>query len=289
MGTFATVSGNLIKTVGVALALAWASVSYAASPPGLVQKIGSGPTGAKQIAAEVHQHDGRPAFTAKKWDGRKAGDNTVVTETRGGARPRTRTYVFDGQGDITTIKVQGAAATQVHEGAGLHTYLTRTGGPGTTPGLSLRKTPWGYDIHHQVRNMIEQANAEGRTVVYDFNDVRLTANPGDSPQKVIEPFRADQAKWSRYRARAQQRAAVARAKKLAAFDAPLVRTPPAGMELSPQGHYGGMTLITPAQLRQLPKGTVLHNIFGEEAIVGVDRIDGDTRGGFLAYGFRDLH
>ena len=42
---------------------------------------------------------------------------------------------------------------------------------------------------------------------------------------------------------------------------------------------------TKAQLDQLPKGTVLHSFDGKKVIVGVDKIDLDTRGGFLAYGF----
>lgn len=45
-------------------------------------------------------------------------------------------------------------------------------------------------------------------------------------------------------------------------------------------------LISPEQLSSLKDGTVLYNIFGEEKIVGKDNIDGDTRGGYLAYGFK---
>lgn len=44
-------------------------------------------------------------------------------------------------------------------------------------------------------------------------------------------------------------------------------------------------LITPIELKGLPKNTILYDIFGEQAIVGEDEIDLDTRGGYLAYGF----
>lgn len=46
-----------------------------------------------------------------------------------------------------------------------------------------------------------------------------------------------------------------------------------------------LRLITPAELDALPFGTELTSILGERVVVGTDRIDGDTRGGFLAYGF----
>lgn len=44
-------------------------------------------------------------------------------------------------------------------------------------------------------------------------------------------------------------------------------------------------LITPAELSEVPKGTVLVTILGNRVKVGADKVDGDTRGGFLAYGF----
>ena len=47
-------------------------------------------------------------------------------------------------------------------------------------------------------------------------------------------------------------------------------------------------LVTPAELKDLPNGTVLLDIFGEKVTLGVDVIDDDTRGGYLAYGLPDL-
>jgi hypothetical protein len=44
-------------------------------------------------------------------------------------------------------------------------------------------------------------------------------------------------------------------------------------------------LITPAELATLAPGTKLVCIDGRHVIVGKDTIDGDTRQGFLAYGF----
>ena len=77
---------------------------------------------------------------------------------------------------------------------------------------------------------------------------------------------------------------------------PEIEGPPAGMQLDSRGfmpggnqafssRMGDMNLITPSQLKELPKGTVLYSIDGKKAVVGVDYVDGDTRGGFLAYGF----
>jgi hypothetical protein len=43
-------------------------------------------------------------------------------------------------------------------------------------------------------------------------------------------------------------------------------------------------LITPEELNEIEKGTVLYDIFGFPATVGVDDLDTDTRGGYLAYG-----
>jgi hypothetical protein len=43
-------------------------------------------------------------------------------------------------------------------------------------------------------------------------------------------------------------------------------------------------LLQPAELETLPDGTVTYTIHGVKAVKGEDNIDGDTRGGFLAYG-----
>jgi hypothetical protein len=76
----------------------------------------------------------------------------------------------------------------------------------------------------------------------------------------------------------------------------LKTSPPSDVRLDPKGRIKGgsffnsnsfdINLITPQQLRQLPKGTVLYGINGKRSVVGVNRIDGDIRGGFLAYGFK---
>lgn len=46
-----------------------------------------------------------------------------------------------------------------------------------------------------------------------------------------------------------------------------------------------LELIRPSELATLPGGTTLMSIAGERVVVGVDSIDGDTRGGWLAYGY----
>lgn len=46
-----------------------------------------------------------------------------------------------------------------------------------------------------------------------------------------------------------------------------------------------LSLITEEEFKTLPAGTVLVCIDGTSAVVGHDKIDLDTRYGFLAYGF----
>lgn len=48
---------------------------------------------------------------------------------------------------------------------------------------------------------------------------------------------------------------------------------------------GKIDLITSAHFSRLPEGVTLICIDGSNAVKGTDRIDDDTRGGFLAYGF----
>ena len=43
-------------------------------------------------------------------------------------------------------------------------------------------------------------------------------------------------------------------------------------------------LVTPEEFEKLPDGFELTDIFGEKAIKGADKIDGDTRFGHIAYG-----
>lgn len=47
-----------------------------------------------------------------------------------------------------------------------------------------------------------------------------------------------------------------------------------------------LSLITPVEFATLANGTELFDIFGRSYMVGTDKIDDDTRGGFLAYGFK---
>lgn len=46
-------------------------------------------------------------------------------------------------------------------------------------------------------------------------------------------------------------------------------------------------LISPEQLEEIADGTTLHSIMGEEVVVGQDKIDQETRFGYLAYGLRE--
>ena len=48
-----------------------------------------------------------------------------------------------------------------------------------------------------------------------------------------------------------------------------------------------LTLLTPEELERLPDGTALVDVMGLEVVKGRDKIDGDTRYGYLAYGVLD--
>lgn len=48
-----------------------------------------------------------------------------------------------------------------------------------------------------------------------------------------------------------------------------------------------INLITPERFDTLPDGAVLFSINGRQVVKGTDRIDMDTRAGFIAYGFRE--
>lgn len=45
-----------------------------------------------------------------------------------------------------------------------------------------------------------------------------------------------------------------------------------------------ITLLRPEDLKDLQKGSILYDIFGDRHVIGIDIIDNDTRGGYLAYG-----
>lgn len=47
-----------------------------------------------------------------------------------------------------------------------------------------------------------------------------------------------------------------------------------------------LSLVTPEEFAEIPDGRELYTITGLRIVKGVDRIDNDTRGGYLAYGFK---
>jgi hypothetical protein len=158
----------------------------------------------------------------------------------------------------------------------------------------------GVHISEASRQIASRAQQTGRLTMGLFNGTVVYARPGDTPKQAQGRWQArmDQ-KSAKDRVKADAREArwqVKRAKLLSGLGKPLVSTPPSGMKLDRRGRIEkssffndnsfDLNLITPQQLRQLPKGTVLHSIGGRQSVVGVDYIDGDTRGGFLAYGFR---
>jgi hypothetical protein len=46
-------------------------------------------------------------------------------------------------------------------------------------------------------------------------------------------------------------------------------------------------LLTPKEFAELPDGALLVDVMGESAVKGKDRIDDDTRFGYMAYGVAD--
>ena len=46
-------------------------------------------------------------------------------------------------------------------------------------------------------------------------------------------------------------------------------------------------LLTPTELRNLPKGTPVESILGDEKFAGIDEIDEDTRYGYTAWGLHE--
>jgi hypothetical protein len=71
----------------------------------------------------------------------------------------------------------------------------------------------------------------------------------------------------------------------------LNHAPPPGSILFQTGNFKSepnpLRLLTPADLYNLPEGTVLEDIVGNKVIKGVDHLDDDTRMGLTAYGFRE--
>lgn len=57
-----------------------------------------------------------------------------------------------------------------------------------------------------------------------------------------------------------------------------------GPQFWPMDDGTTLTLLTPEQLKHLPLGARVRCINGGYAVYGRDRIDGDTRAGYLAYG-----
>ena len=96
----------------------------------------------------------------------------------------------------------------------------------------------------------------------------------------------------------RHRVAVANARARAAAE-PAIRAvlaaelPPADLPFDPRtegrkwGDAADLWLLRPEHLPQIPDGTVLVSVRSETAIVGVDQIDDDTRGGYLAWGVLD--
>jgi hypothetical protein len=165
--------------------------------------------------------------------------------------------------DIYTVRL-GRKATRVEFGAG--TYLP-----------------------HAAEKLVGIAQQLKKPAMGLFNGTLIYAKPGETAaaaQARYDTRREQKYASARKRMEAKKaRAAVRREQRLGNLGKPLVDRPPEKMKFSSFGTWGDVRLITPKQLRALPKGTVLTSISGSRAIVGVDRIDGDTRGGFLAYGF----
>ena len=68
-----------------------------------------------------------------------------------------------------------------------------------------------------------------------------------------------------------------------------IRMPDGTPVIEVPAKYEGVTikLLTPRAFEDLPNGSVVVSIHGEEKTKGTDRIDQDTRGGCLAWGLKE--
>jgi len=46
-------------------------------------------------------------------------------------------------------------------------------------------------------------------------------------------------------------------------------------------------LLTEKELEQLPSGTIVESINGKLKTIGTDKVDTETRGGYIAFGLRE--
>lgn len=157
----------------------------------------------------------------------------------------------------------------------------------------------GGHIDGTTEKMAALAKEKNRPVSYEFNGIQLLAQPGDTAEKVKQPFTDAMAEARKRYAEAAAVEAKARQGRVDAFTAGggvIIEKPPADMKFDtrglvpPGGLYNSkgtraLQLITEAQLSQLPTGTKLTSISGNEVIKGIDHIDNDNRGGFIAFGF----
>jgi hypothetical protein len=134
-------------------------------------------------------------------------------------------------------------------------------------------------------------------VTYTWGSTPLVAEPGQTAAKVTEVLGDARLSFERRRASAEAVVADEAKTRLVAFLAAggtVVDTPPHDMVFDPRGltdpsEHERLTRplrkLTRAQFDELPVGTKLTSYRCREAIKGIDDIDLDTRGGFMAYGF----
>lgn len=137
--------------------------------------------------------------------------------------------------------------------------------------------------------MVNLARAQNEAITAVFNETTLIANPGDNAAQVGRPYTLKLEAWKVESERKEALERKLREEKLQAAIAGglvLEKRPPKGFVFLEGGKWSGsLRLISPGQLHTLPHGTVLKSIQGDEKVVGIDDIDEDTRGGFVAWGF----
>ena len=162
------------------------------------------------------------------------------------------------------------------------------------PKKPLTYTPSpGEHVDHTIKTTLAKANKTGRTVQVEFNGARFTVKPGANPKTLMTTWKRSMSYASKRNKARRQKMEQRRAAQIARFAAktPLIETPPKGMKFEADGlkpkewnpNKGDMMMLTPEQVRALPKGTVVYTVLGDKVgyagkrIVGLDKLDTKTR------------
>jgi hypothetical protein len=208
--------------------------------------------------------------------------------------------------DVSTIK--GFKSRNFRDEVDIEVDLAGTGEVTTLVKLEVSL---GSDISNAIHEAIELASklgglATNNSVEFDWSGVLVTVKADSdpaliyrdwsrgmdgcltsvSPYPISELSEDDLANDSLIREARQRESKEAESRWIADQMAKIKYTgPPAPDQKFLYAPMYNVDLIQPDHFDHLPKGTVLTSFNGARKAKGVDYIDNDTRGGFLAYGF----